>query len=106
MSKLKIYESSNELCEVILNYIVGNRKVISITEFDSYTKRIMMIHRKMGLALGKSKMDECFNELIIISEEMNVLLLEIKSKYFIMGRLENDIDECFTKFTKILKDCQ
>lgn len=101
---LQLYESSNELYQAIMNWIVGNRKALSRIEIENFSKRLKVIPRKVGLALEKSKIDECFKEMIIVRKELETFLMEIRSKYQTMGRLENDIEECFTKFTKILND--
>lgn len=100
---LRLYECSNELCQAIINWIVGNRKAHSKIEIENFSRRLTKIRRKVGLALEKSKIDECFKELIIVRKELETLLMEIR-KYQTIERLENDIEECFTKFTEILND--
>ncbi|GAE37659.1 hypothetical protein [Halalkalibacter akibai] len=101
---VRLYECSNDLCQAIINWIVGNRKALSKIEIENFSRRLTMIRRKVGLALEKSKIDGCFKELIIVRKEMETLLMEIRSKYQTIERLENDIEDCFTKFTEILND--
>lgn len=102
--KGKLYESTLELCEAIINWITSNRKALGRIEFDDYRKRVMGIPRSIASALDESKIDECFRNLIIVKKELNALLMEIKSRYRIIGRLEEGIEGCFTKFTVFLND--
>lgn len=101
---LRLYECSNELCQAIMNWIVGNRKALSKIEIENFSRRLKVIPRKVGFALEKPKIDECFKELIIVNKELNAFLMEIRSKYQTIEKLENDIEECFTTFTEILND--
>lgn len=104
MSKLELYESSNELCQSIMNWIVSNRRAFSRIEIENLKRRLMMISRKVGLALGKSQVEDCFEKLIIVNKELNALLSEINSRTLTTGRLEKDIEECLSKFTTLLND--
>ena len=102
--KLQLYESTLELCEAIMNWTISNRKALRRSEFEDYRKRVMVIPRSIGSALDESKIEECFGKLIIVNKELNSLLIEIKSRYRTIGRLELNIEECFTKYTKFLND--
>lgn len=87
-----------------MNWMIENRKALGRDEFEKLTKRVRMFPQKIGNALARSKIDECFKELLIVNKELNELLLEIKKRYHKIGKLENDIEACFTEFTNILND--
>lgn len=102
--KGKLYESTLELCEAIMNWITSNRKALGRIEFEDYRKRVMAIPGSITFALDESKIDKCFEKLIIVNKELSALYMKIKSLYHAIGRLEENIEECIKKFTKLIND--
>lgn len=98
--KLMLYESTYKLCEAIMNWTIFNRKSLSKIELENYTKRAKEIQKNLGLALSKE--NDSYGELIKVSTELNVFRMELESKYQTHGRLETDIEQCFTEFEKNL----